>query len=156
MTDSFSNRATTHVAKIVEATAKPSIRPFLTLTPSLVASAKQYGWRCATSWDERKGGRFKISLKYRNPEHSLRGKTSEDAATVQGRLAELIPYTEVVEFEPEQPRSAGEMKFIASFTDADRGTEVAILCEDIPKSTRPEDNEMGCKESLQKLAALLE
>jgi hypothetical protein len=78
---------------------------------------------------------------------------------VQGRFAELIPYTnivEVVEFESEQPEFAGEIKFISSFPDADGGTEVTILCEDIPKGIRPEDNKMGCKESLQKLAALLE
>ena len=37
---------------------------------------------------------------------------------VQGRYAELIPCTnivEVVEFYSEQPAFAGEMKFIASF-----------------------------------------
>lgn len=56
---------------------------------------------------------------------------------------------EVVEFESEQSEFIGEMKFIASFADADGGTEVTILCEDIPKSIRPEDNEMGCKEPLR-------
>jgi len=40
--------------------------------------------------------------------------------------------------------------------DADGGTESTILCEDIAKGIRPEDNELGCKDSLQKLAALLE
>jgi len=48
------------------------------------------------------------------------------------------------------------MRKIASFADVDGGTEVAVLCEDIPAGIRPEDNEMGCKESLQKLAALIE
>jgi uncharacterized protein YndB with AHSA1/START domain len=107
----------------------------------------------------REGGRFKISLTYQNPEHSLPGKTSEDTDTVQGRFAELVPYgkiVEVVEFESEQSEFTGKIKFIASFADAGGGTEVTILCEDIAKSIRPEDNEMGCKEPLQKLAALLE
>jgi hypothetical protein len=45
---------------------------------------------------------------------------------------------------------------IVSLADVDRGTEVAVLWEDIPEGIRPEDNEMGCKESLQKLAALIE
>ena len=43
-----------------------------------------------------------------------------------------------------------------SLADADGGTEITILCEDLPKGIRPEGNELGCKESFQKLAALLE
>jgi len=71
----------------------------------------------------------------------------------------LIPYERIVEvivFESQEPRFAREMRKIASFADVDRGTEVAVLCEDIPAGIRREDNEMGCKESLQKLAALIE
>ena len=40
--------------------------------------------------------------------------------------------------------------------DADGGTEVTILFEDMPAGIRPEDNETGTTQSLQKLAALLE
>jgi len=48
------------------------------------------------------------------------------------------------------------MRMIVSFADVDGGTEVDVLWEDIPETIRSEDNEMGCKESLQKLAALIE
>ena len=48
------------------------------------------------------------------------------------------------------------MRMTVSLADANGGTEITILCEDIPKGIRPEDNELGCKESLQKLAAFLE
>jgi hypothetical protein len=48
------------------------------------------------------------------------------------------------------------MRITFSLVDIDGGTEVLVLCEDIPKGVRPEDNEMGCRSSLQKLAALLE
>jgi len=41
-----------------------------------------------------------------------------------------------------------------SLADADGGTEVTILCEDIPKGIRPEDNELGCRKSPHKLAVL--
>ena len=44
----------------------------------------------------------------------------------------------------------GEMRMTVSFADVDGGTEVAVLCEDIPEGIRPEDNETCCKESLQK------
>ena len=73
--------------------------------------------------------------------------------TFHGRFVELIPYekiVEVVEFESDAPRFAGEMKITTSFADTDEGTEITVLCEDIPAGIRPEDNEMGCKSSLQK------
>ena len=40
--------------------------------------------------------------------------------------------------------------------DADGGTEVTMLCQDLPAGIRPEDNEEGTRQSLRKLAALLE
>jgi len=100
-----------------------------------------------------------MSLTYQNPEHSLAGKTSEGTDTFQGRFVELVPdakIVEVVEFESQDPSFAGEMRMTVSLADANGGTEITILCEDIPKGIRPEDNELGCKESLQKLAAFLE
>ena len=39
--------------------------------------------------------------------------------------------------------------------DADGGTEVTILCQDLPPGIRPEDNEEGTRQALHKLAALL-
>jgi uncharacterized protein YndB with AHSA1/START domain len=63
---------------------------------------------------------------------------------------------EVVEFESSDPAFAGEMTMTVRFTDVDGGTAVTFLCEHIPEGIRPEDNEQGCRESLQKLAALLE
>ena len=100
-------------------------------------------------FDAREGGIFRISLKYQDQAHS----------PIQGRFVELIPYersVEVIVFESQEPRFAREMRMIVSFADVDGGTEVAVLWEDIPETIRSEDNEMGCKESLQKLAALIE
>lgn len=100
-----------------------------------------------------------MSLVYEKPEDSQRGKTTGDTDTFQGRFAKLIPdekIVEVIEFESQDPAFAGEMRMIVSFADAEGGTEVTVVCEDIPRGIRVEDNELGCKESLQKLAALLE
>jgi len=36
------------------------------------------------------------------------------------------------------------------------GTEVTILCENIPPGIRPADNEAGCRSTLEKLAAFLD
>lgn len=63
---------------------------------------------------------------------------------------------EVIEFESQDPRFAGEMKIITSLTDTEKGTEVTVLCQDIPPGIRPEDNEMGSTQSLQKLSRLIE
>jgi hypothetical protein len=47
------------------------------------------------------------------------------------------------------------MTIITRFADTADGTEVTILCQDIPPGIRPEDNEIGCESSLRNLARLL-
>ena len=111
------------------------------------------------TFDPREGGKFRMSLTYQDPKHSPGGKTSEDTDTFQGRFVELVPYEKivwVVEFESQDRGFAGEMRITFRLADAEGGTEVVVFCEDIPKGVRPEDNEMGCRSSLQNLAALLE
>jgi uncharacterized protein YndB with AHSA1/START domain len=110
-------------------------------------------------FDAREGGTYRISLTYQDLAHSPEGKTSDDTDTFQGRFLELVPgekIVELVEFESDDPRFAGEMKISTSLADAAEGTEITMLCEDIPPGIRLEDNEVGCREALQKLAALVE
>jgi hypothetical protein len=109
-------------------------------------------------FDAREGGRFRISLAYLNPEDSLGGKTSEDTDTFQGTFVELVLFVkvvEVIEFESQRPELAGKMTLTVTLADADAETEGTMLCEDTLDGVRPEDNEMGCKQSLEKLASLL-
>jgi uncharacterized protein YndB with AHSA1/START domain len=159
MTESSSKKASTRVSRILKAQRKAVYHAFL--DPDSVAT-----WLAPNNmkgqihaFDARVGGTFRMSLTYLDPGHSLGGKTSEDTDTFQGRFVELVPYekiVEVVEFESPDPAFAGEMRMTVSLADAAEGTEITILCEDIPKGIRPEDNEPGCKESLRKLAALIE
>jgi uncharacterized protein YndB with AHSA1/START domain len=105
-------------------------------------------------FDAREGGALRMSLTYQDPAQS-----PGDTGTFHGRFIELVPgekIVEVIEFESQDTRFAGRMKITTTLTDADEGTEIMLLCEDIPAGIRPEDNEMGSKQSLQKLAALLE
>jgi len=105
------------------------------------------------------GGRIHVSLMYRRPEDARRGKTIGNTDTVRGRFVELVPFeriVEVVEFDSPDPALAGEMRITASLVDSDEGTEVTMLCEDIPEGVRPEDNAAGCRSSLDNLAALIE
>jgi uncharacterized protein YndB with AHSA1/START domain len=105
------------------------------------------------------GGTFRMSLTYQNPEASPGGKTTADTDTFEGRFAEIIPnekIVEVVEFESDQPDFAGEMRIMWSLADVNGGTEVTALCENIPHGIRLEDNELGSRQSLLKLTALIE
>jgi uncharacterized protein YndB with AHSA1/START domain len=107
----------------------------------------------------REGGTYRMSLTYRDPQHSPGGKTSQDTDTFQGRFVELVPdekIVEAIEFESRDSGFAGEMKMTTRLADTKDGTEVTILCEGLPPGIRPEDNETGTRQSLHKLAALLE
>ena len=159
MTESSANRSSTRVSKIINAPREAAYQAFLDPVSIVAWFAPDNMRGHVHLFDAREGGIFRISLTYLDQAHSLGGKTSEDTDTYQGRFVELVPYAkivEVIEFESQDPAFAGEMRMIVSFADADGGTEITVLCEGIPEGIRPEDNEMGCKESLQKLAALIE
>lgn len=159
MSEAFAGGASTRVSRVIKAGREEVYRAFLD-PQSVVAWLPPHNMTGRVHvFDPREGGLFRISLTYQDPEHSLGGKTTADTDTVQGRFVELLPYSRIVEvvtFESEDPAFAGEMTITVTLADADGGTEITFLCEDIPKGIRPEDNEQGCRESLQKLAALLE
>ena len=96
-----------------------------------------------------------MSLTYMDQSDSGRGKSSADTDTFEGRFVELLHNEKIVwvtEFESDEPDFAGEMRITWNLADADGGTEVTVLCEDIPKGISLEDNEIGSRSSLRKLA----
>jgi len=152
-------RASTRVSRIIKAPRRAVYEACL--DPDAVAS-----WRVPDNmtahvhvFDPREGGTYRMSLTYRDPKQSPGGKSSEDTDTFQGRFVELVPdekIVEAIEFDSRDPAFAGEMKMTTRLVDADGGTEVTILSQDLPPGIRPEDNEEGTRQALQKLAALLE
>ena len=75
------------------------------------------------------------------------------------RLIELKPPSKIVErvtFESGDPAFSGEMTLEATFDPAGLGTEVTILCTNIPCGIRPEDNATGSRMSLENLARYTE
>jgi uncharacterized protein YndB with AHSA1/START domain len=111
------------------------------------------------AFDAREGGPFRMSLVYPEGDTSSRGKSSERTDTFQGRFVTLIPNERVVwavEFESDDPSFAGEMLLTWMLAPVDGGTEITVLCENIPRGIRPEDNEAGCRSTLENLAAFLE
>lgn len=110
------------------------------------------------SFDGREGGGYRISLTYSSPDRA--GKTTAHTDTYSGRFARLVPGERVVEvqqFESDDPALAGEMTSTITLADAaDGGTDLVAVHEGVPDAVRPEDNELGWRESLDRLAELVE
>lgn len=109
------------------------------------------------AFEGREGGTFRISLTYDAPTGV--GKTSAHTDTYHGRFVKLVPderVAQVIEFETENPAMRGEMTVSFTLTDADGGTDVFAVHDDVPPGVPPADNELGWSLSLAKLAALVE
>ena len=107
-------------------------------------------------FDAREGGAFRVTLTYEEPTGT--GKSTAHSDTYHGRFVELVPDTRVVEaieFESADPMMRGEMLVTFVLTDADGGTLVSASHENVPPGVSPEDNELGWRMSLGKLARLL-
>ncbi len=150
--------ARTRVTKVIKAPREAVYRAFLD-PEALAAWLPPAGMSGHVHlFEPRAGGAIRMSLRYRDPKNSS-GKSSADTDTFRGRFAELVAHEKIVwivEFESPDPAFAGEMKMITTLADVPGGTEIAMACENIPKGIRVEDNVMGCRSSLQNLAALLE
>ena len=110
------------------------------------------------SFDAREGGSYRISLTYDAPDRV--GKTTGHTDTHTGRFVRLVQDELVVEaqrFETDDPAMAGEMTSTITLTDADDGgTDLVAVHKGVPDGVRPEDNEAGWRESLDRLAELVE
>jgi hypothetical protein len=63
---------------------------------------------------------------------------------------------QAVEFESDDPSMAGEMTITYTLADADGGTDIVGVHENLPPGVAPADNELGWRMSLDKLAKLVE
>ncbi|MET0998273.1 MAG: SRPBCC family protein [Marmoricola sp.] len=103
------------------------------------------------------GESFRISLTYDSPDEV--GKSSAHTDTYRGRFVELVRderVVEVDEFETDDPSLAGPMTITITLSDADDGTDLLAVHEGLPAGVAPEDNEVGWRESLDRLAELVE
>ena len=108
------------------------------------------------SFDVREGGTFRISLTYDAPTNA--GKNAH-TDSFHGRFVKLVPDAEVVqtvEFETDDPAMAGEMTITYMLADADGGTDLVGVHENLPVGVSPADNELGWRMSIAKLADLVE
>jgi uncharacterized protein YndB with AHSA1/START domain len=103
------------------------------------------------------GESFRISLTYDAPGPA--GKTSANTDTYRGRFVELVPGEKVVEvdeFETSDPDLAGEMTITITLTGGNGGTDLEAVDEGVPSGVVPSDNELGWRESLARLADLVQ
>lgn len=108
-------------------------------------------------FDAREGGRFRISLTYREPTET--GKTTAHTDTYHGYFKRLVPNEQVVqvmEFETDDPSMLGEMTATFTLAEADGGTTVLAEHTNVPPGVSPEDNETGWRMSLKKLVWYVE
>lgn len=108
-------------------------------------------------FDPREGGTFRISLTYDQPTRT--GKTMAQTDSFHGTFVKLVPDAEVVqvvEFETEDPALQGQMTIRYVLEDAQGGTELTGIHEDLPPGLSPADNEVGWSMSIEKLARLVE
>jgi uncharacterized protein YndB with AHSA1/START domain len=72
---------------------------------------------------------------------------------------ELVPnerVVEVIEFETTDPALRGDMTSTIALTPADGGTDLLAVHEGLPPGLAASDNELGWREALAKLAAIVE
>jgi uncharacterized protein YndB with AHSA1/START domain len=148
----------TVVSRVISAPPEAVYRAFL--DPDAVAAWLPPGSMRGVvhGFEGREGGAFSMSLVYPDDDPSARGKTTDSTDTFRGQFAKLVPNELVVwavEFESADPSFAGEMIVRTTLAPAGGGTEVTILCENIPPGIRPADNEAGSRSTLEKLAAFL-
>ena len=109
------------------------------------------------AFDAREGGTFRISLTY-DASNGF-GKTDPHTDTYHGRFVKLVPNEQVVEvdeFETADPAMQGEMTSSITLADADGGTDMFAVHENLPPGLSPADNETGWRMALAKLKALVE
>jgi uncharacterized protein YndB with AHSA1/START domain len=109
------------------------------------------------AFDAREGGLFRISLSYDTPTGT--GKTTAHTDTYHGRFVKLVPNEQVVEameFETADDTMLGEMTVSFTLTEANGGTDILAVHDNVPPGVAPADNETGWRMSLEKLARLVE
>lgn len=109
------------------------------------------------AFEPREGGRYRMAFEYEDA--SEPGKSADNTDVFEGRFVELVPgrrIVEVVTFESDDPRFAGEMTITTTLEPVDGGTRVTSACSDVPEGISPEDHEAGIASSLENLAAFVE
>ncbi|MFP2957306.1 SRPBCC family protein [Myxococcus sp. 1LA] len=105
------------------------------------------------------GGEYRMTLSYDSPDPSAPGKTSANEDVVEGVFVELVPDERVVQcfkFDSADPAYAGTMTMTWTLTPVAGGTQVTVICENVPGGIRQEDHIQGLTSTLANLAEYTE
>lgn len=104
------------------------------------------------------GGSYRMVLTYDDPAEA-RGKATGDSDIIEGRFVALDPGERIVwavGFVSDDLAFAGTMTVTWRFKEVRDGTEVTILCENVPAGIGKEDHDAGLRSSLENLAQFIE
>ena len=149
--------STTRVATVI---AAPRARVYAALLdPEAVGRWKvPGGMTCVVhEFDASEGGELRVSLTYEDEDQV--GKTAGRTDTYRGRFVRLVQDELVVEadaFVSDDATMGGEMVSTIRLRDVPGGTELEAVHEGVPDAVDPALNELGWRESLARLARLVE
>ncbi len=107
-------------------------------------------------FDPTVGGKFRISLTYDVPNGT--GKSTAQTDTYHGHFVQLVPDEQVVEtmeFETDDAAMRGEMTVTFTLSEANGGTDLLAIHDNVPPGVAPADNELGWQMSLDKLGSFI-
>jgi uncharacterized protein YndB with AHSA1/START domain len=104
------------------------------------------------------GGSYRMVLTHDDPA-AAPGKVRADGDIVEGRFVALDPGERIVwqvGFVSDDPAFAGTMTMTWRFKEVRDGTEVTILCENVPAGIGKVDHAAGLRSTLENLARVIE
>lgn len=110
-------------------------------------------------FDMRIGGGYDMSLYYLESEEGSPGKSSEKEDRYTAKFIDIIPNVKIITsitFHTDEPSLKGEMIQRVTFEPQGKSTKVTFIFKNIPPGIKPEDNEDGTSQSLEKLAKYVE
>lgn len=111
-------------------------------------------------FEPREGGIYRMVLTYEGREHGTPGKSTEHADIVEVRFLKLEPDRRIVQgirFDTTDPTFAGIMTITWTLTPvAGGGTEVSVLCANVPEGIGKDEHDRGLRSTLHNLAVFAE
>ena len=104
------------------------------------------------------GGSYRMVLTYDDPA-TAPGKATADSDIIEGRVVALDPGERIVwevGFVSDDPAFVGTMTVTWRFKEVRDGTEVTVLCQNVPAGIGKEDHDAGLRSSLENLARFIE
>lgn len=144
-------------SRFIAASARSIYRAFL--DPEAIPHWRApSGMSCRVAeFEPRAGGRFRMELRYGGTEGGP-GKSGENVDRLEGEFAELVPARRIVElirFDSDDEAYSGRMRVTITLKPGPGGTEVRMVCDDVPSGISAADHRAGIASTLENLERYL-